>query len=302
MKRQRLWCFTQFDMDFDFKKLFEEKITQIRFLAWGRETCPETGREHFQGFVYFHNVQGNVGKLNKWFGSAHLSAAKGTLAENEAYCSKEENYVTLGDKPPGRGARTDIEAEVERVLTGNVTCDQLVLENPAFMHQYGRTMDRVEDIALRKRCRETMTVGTWYTGPTGAGKSHACFDDFNPETHYVKPLKDQWWDGYKGQEIVILNEFRGEIPYGELMALVDEWPHYVRRRGREPVPFLAKQVKVSSIMSPKECYSKYLEGSADMSEFDRRFQVTILPSRQNDLKCSEGNTEPQSKKPKPGAG
>jgi len=279
MKRQRLWCFTQFDMDFDFEKLFEEQNLQMRFLAWGRETCPETQRAHYQGFVYFHNVQGNIGKLNNWFGGAHMEACKGSLAENEAYCSKEENYKTLGVKPPGQGARTDIEHEVERISKGEITCDELVMENPSFMHQYGRTMDRVEDVCLRKRSRTEMTKGVWYTGPSDAGKSHECFKDFDPETHYVKPLQDVWWDGYKGQETVILNEFRGEIPYGELMAIVDKWPHYVRRRGREPVPLLAKVVKVSSILSPTECFDAQLCGSTDMAEFDRRFQVHVLQKR-----------------------
>lgn len=271
-KKCRLWCFTQFDLDFDFHELFDKK--QIRFLAWGKEVCPSTGRQHLQGFVYFHNQQGSMKNLNKMFGGAHLEQCKGTLAENEAYCSKEENYETLGEKPPGRGCRTDIDAEVERVRKGEITCDELCLENPSFMHQYGRVMDRIEDITLRGRWRNSMTTGIWYTGPTSAGKSHMCFVDYDPSTHYEKTLADKWWDGYKGQETVILNEFRGEINFGELMALVDKWPMKVPRRGREPVPFLAKVVKVSTIMSPADMWP-----GQPLEEFNRRFQVVNLKKR-----------------------
>ena len=75
-----------------------------------------------------------------------------------------------------------------------------------------------------------MTEDVWYYGPTAVGKSHNAFDGYDYRTHYVKCLKDDWWCGYKGQEIVILNDFRGQIDYSEMLQLCDKWPHTVKQR------------------------------------------------------------------------
>ena len=102
-------------------------------------------------------------------------------------------------------------------------------------HQYGRTLDRIEAIALRKRFRTEMTKRTWYTGAACVGKSHKIFEDFDPDTYFVKDLTVDWWDGYRGQPIVLLNEFRGEIKFSTLCALIDKWPMTVPWRGVGPI-------------------------------------------------------------------
>ena len=56
-----------------------------------------------------------------------------------------------------------------------------------------------------------MTEGYWYYGPTHSGKSHIAFEGYTPDKIYVKDLNVMWWDGYKQQDIVIINEFRGQL-------------------------------------------------------------------------------------------
>lgn len=272
----RLWVFTQFKRDaVDYAKLVEtDKST--RYVCYGDEICPRTGRPHHQGFIYMHNEVG-LKFVKRRLPGAHLEPALGSMEENEAYCSKDDYYHEFGDRPK-QGFRTDLDEQKERILAGEISADEVALENPMFYHQYGRTLNKLEDIALRRRYRTWMTVGKWFTGPTGAGKSHAAFEGFNPTTHYVKPLADQWWDGYTGQEIVILNEFHGQIEFSELMALVDQWPESVKRRSREPAPFLAKEVRVASIRTPEQVYGDIDQGRG-LDEFYRRFSVTNLKKR-----------------------
>jgi len=122
-----------------------------------------------------------------------------------------------------------------------------------------------------------MTTATWYTGSSGVGKSHACFQGFDPKTHYVKPLGPadlKWWDGYTGQETVIFNEFRGQLPFSELMDLIDKWPKSVSRRGREPVPFLATKILISSIRHPRDVYVN--QDGEPWEQFDSRCKVVTL--------------------------
>eukprot|EP00873_Tetraselmis_striata_P044649 jgi/Tetstr1/464913/TSEL_009647.t1 len=208
---------------------------------------------------------------------------RGTLRQNDAYCSKEDVYNHVGLKPYP-GARRDIEAVKDEILAGNITSDEVCLANPEFHHKYGRTLDRIEAIALRKRFRTEMTKGIWYTGPTASGKSHKVFDGFDPDTHYVKNLNEEWWDGYKGHPVVIFNEFRGQIKFSELLDLVDKWPKTVKWRNREAVPFLAKEIRIASIKPPEHVFARIVENEEEpWGQFQRRFTVINLRKRKSNV-------------------
>ena len=200
-KKSRLWCFTNYDLDFDYNKYMEE--TTAVYLAYGEETCPTTGREHHQGWVYFEQARGSIKGVAAQFATnkeagmqGKVLMCKGNIDTNADYCAKEGKLHEFGVKPkPGR--RVDLDTLKASIMDGTASVDEIAVEHPAAVHQYGRTLDRLEDIALRKRFRTWQTEGTWVFGPTGVGKSHYAFEGFNPETHYVHNLNDGgWWDNY----------------------------------------------------------------------------------------------------------
>lgn len=185
---------------------------------------------------------------------------------------KEPNpeFVEFGVLPK-QGKRTDLDEIKDQIMNGKKV-DDIALENPEMYHQYGRTLNKLEDIALRKRFRNWTTKGYWLYGGTGIGKSHVAFKNYNPDTHYVKNLNEDWWDGYTGQEVVIFNEFRGQIKYSELLDLMDKWPKTVKIRNRQPVPFLAKCVIITSALEPSEVYHN-LSGNDKLAQLTRRCQI-----------------------------
>jgi len=252
----------------------ENNEKQFKYLLTGREECPETGRVHWQTCVYFFNAK-SLEEVVKYFGkrNCHAEHAKGTVEENIAYCTKDENYKEYGSKP-SQGQRVDLTAVAEMIAKGK-TVDELTLENPALFHQYGRTLNKLEELRMRKVYRTEMTKGIWYHGLTGVGKSHIAFAGFTPETHYVLPNDNGWWDGYAQQETVIINDFRGRIPYDEILQLVDKWPMSVRRRGREPMPFTSKRVIITSSLTPGEVYHNR-DKSDSIEQLLRRFEVRRL--------------------------
>lgn len=89
---------------------------------WGRygmcqlEQCPTTHRFHLQGFLVLPRAQ-RLSFVKGIHATAHWEAAKGSLAQNEDYCSKETSRVpgtipvTWGERPENQqGKRTDLEA------------------------------------------------------------------------------------------------------------------------------------------------------------------------------------------------
>lgn len=284
MSKQRGFVVTNWNCDADvYQKLIDDK--KLRFIAYGKETCPSTGKEHHQAFLYFHNPKStgkrNLCKIGKMFGDVqcNVEPMKGSFEQNEAYCSKESELIKFGEAPK-QGCRGDLNEVKDMILKGDLKADDVALTDPHTFHQYGRTLERIETIALRKRYRTEMTSCTWYTGPSGAGKSHKVFEGYDPEKFFIKDVSVDWWDGYVGQEIVILNEFRGEIKFSMMCALIDKWPMTVPIRGRESVPFLAKEIRVACIKSPEDVYHRTASDDGEpWQQFQRRVVTVNLKKR-----------------------
>lgn len=214
------------------------------------EIAPNTGTVHWQGQITFKRSY-RLNALKKLHHRIHWEITKAIADAN--YARKIDSKVILDIDNRQQGKRTDLLEVRDRIMNG-ITVDQITLENPELVHQYGRTLDRLEDIYLRSLHRTEMTTGVWYYGPTATGKSHKAFENFHPDTHYVWKNDNGWWDGYKGQETVIINDFRGEISYNTLLQMIDKWPFYVKRRNRQPMPFLSKKVIITSSLAPDMIY------------------------------------------------
>lgn len=264
----------------------------VRYYCDSPETCPSTGREHHQFFVYFKHektITAAMKYLKKHLGfTSPVQICKGTPAQNRVYCGAED-YVcertgkTKAANPafeeygalPVKGKRVDLDKLKNRILGGE-RVDDICLENPQAVHQYGRTLDRLEDIRLRSVKRTKMTQGIWIVGPTNVGKSHMAYD-LAGEDCYTWCNDRGWQDGYTGQKAVVINDFRGNIPFNELLQMVDKWPYSVRRRGRPPMPFTSELVIITTPPShhPKNCYHNLCDGDS-VAQLLRRFDVREL--------------------------
>ena len=248
------------------------------FMAWGEEVCPTSGRQHLQSFVCMKKkmaLSAATRVIQKYFVGAHVEIMRGSLAQNEEYCSKEGQYTTWG-VPPQQGKRTDLDEVAEKIKAGEATPEQILEDDPMAYHQYGRTLEKLHQLQLRKKVRNWMTEGIWYYGPTGSGKSRKAFEGFDPDTHYAYPYETNgWWDGYAGQETVIFDEFRGQLPLNVMLRLMDRYPMNVQQRGKEPFPLLAKKIIITSCMKPDEVY-KDLASSDRLDQLYRRCEVERL--------------------------
>lgn len=251
----------------------EEEYEQLRnipcvYKLLGKEVG-KNGTPHIQGYLHFKNER-SFNATRKLMKRWHLDGCRGNIWENIDYCSKEGKYEEIGVRPK-QGKRTDLDAIKDDIMRGKKV-DDIVLEQPMIYHQYGRTLNKIEDLTMRKNYRKEMTKGIWYYGPTGVGKSHIAFEGFTPETHYVLPNDNGWWDAYTQQDTVIINDFRGEIRYNELLNLVDKWPFTVKRRNREPMPFTSKLVIITSSLKPEDVYHNRNDEDK-IEQLLRRFDV-----------------------------
>lgn len=274
----------RFLVDYVFKKLtmMTEKYC-MTYLVAGHEVCPTTGRTHVDFYYEYETprkITTEIKKFLKTFGGGwgKLFIANGSHGENFDYSTKEDReMITIGE-PITQGMRSDLKELVDSVKVGEVSTEEILLDNPIMFHQYGRTLEKAEDIYLRSRFRTIMPTAYWLWGGTGVGKSHEALHNYHPSTHYTWKDDNGWQDGYRQQPNVVLNDFRGELPYNQLLQLIDKWPYFVRRRNREPMPFTSERIIITSSLPPHKVYNKR-DVEDDLAQLLRRVQVIEVTTR-----------------------
>lgn len=240
----------------------------------GKEHAPTTGTPHLQGAVYFKSaktrsaITKGVGTGGRWFGM------RGTCQQCLDYCTKEDKDAAVWGEMPQQGERTDLNKLRDRIVAGEKV-DDIILAEPVVGYKYGRPAREMETIVRRQAWRKWKTELIWYWGPTGTGKSWHCFQGYSPETHYLKNGSDKWWGGYSGQDIVVINDFRGAIEFDELLRLNDHWPHNVSVKFQEDRPFVSKKILISSSLHPEEVY-RNRAANDKLVQFCRRAEIVHL--------------------------
>lgn len=269
-KRHPAWVFTINNYTEDDVKAVEN--VECQAITCGYEVG-ENGTPHIQGAIYWGSKNGKTcGATCKALGGrARVEPMRGSWEENLEYTTKEGNALRVEGEGPQQGARNDL-IGMKRKLDEGATLADLYEYDFGCAAKYSRAFKEYIDLKQRSQMRTEQTTCDWIFGPTGAGKSHIAFNSVDLSDTYIWKNDGGWWDGYEGQTYVIINEYRGEIPYGELLSMLDKWPHSVRRRCREPAPFVSKHVVITSSMHPRKVYWK-LNAKDSIDQLMRRVKV-----------------------------
>lgn len=269
-KQLRNFCFTWNNYPKNAKEILLK--LPYKYIVWGHE---DQGTPHLQGYCELEKrVRFNALK-KKIDPKIHIEDRMGTPKEASDYCKKEAEIIVEEGKISEQGFRNDVHDVRDKIFEGKLDVVTVLEQAPMFYHQYGRTLEKLQELRNLRVKRTWMTKGVWIYGPTGTGKTHAAMHDygeFNENTHYLWANDNGWQDGYQGQEVVIINDFRGDIPYNQLLQMVDKWPYSVRRRGKAPQPFLAKTVVITSSLRPNEVYNRR-NAKDSIEQLLRRFEV-----------------------------
>jgi len=99
-----------------------------------------------------------------------------------------------------------------------------------------------------------------YYGPPGTGKTKRAQHEAGPDAYWLSPPQNGslWWDGYNGEENVVIDEFNGHFcAQTFLQRVLDRYPMRVPTKG-DTVPLLCKRVWITSNVLPTQWYKKGL--------------------------------------------
>lgn len=263
----RAWCLTLWDQ----KALTMLEQTNPAYLVWGPETCPDTGKPHFQCYVYYNSPR-NLSAMQKKYYGHRCTPANGSPLDNKNYIvgpysknGKEKphnpNAVEVGTIPE-QGKRNDLRAFDEDIKAGKrgrelSECHlELRAKYPKLEHTLIYEDDEAKAIQLYKHGIKPYVYVRW--GKPGSGKSRYVYDKHKAETIYELNLgdgsaKSVWWDGYRGHEVIVINDFDGEIGFKYLLRLLDLYPFRMQIKGGH-VWRLCKYIYITANSPPEMWY------------------------------------------------
>lgn len=271
LPRSKNWVFTLNNPTIDSASALEELVTSgsATYIKFQLESAPGTGTLHYQGYIQLKNRLRLTGVKALIGNGAHLEVRRGTHAQADAYVEKEESRFIgvlqdgfarsgcFGVPTVGPGQRNDILA-LKRAIDAGSTDRELFDDHFATMLRHYRGVGVYKRLKLNPRRHLTECIVLY--GLTGTGKSYRANRTYPDAFHLRKPNGGPlWWDGYSGQETVIVEEFEGWISLNMFKLLIDENPLQVAVKGSH-VEFCAKRVIFCSNKDPRAWWPNATHG------------------------------------------
>lgn len=233
----RNWCFTLNNPGpLSTAKLLDGSL-KLHYAVWQRERG-KTGTEHLQGYLAFRE-RIRLSQLSKILYGAHFEIARGSPAENRAYCTKEETrigeIVEIGDfsQVSVQGNRSDLE-ELQTAFESGLTEEQYATDHFNHWLRYPKALSAYHEAKIKPRKTQQETSCVLLIGDAGTGKS--LYAEYLGANYGLGPVYRHslggFWDGYRGERVVIFDDFRGSsIPFGDFKRVVDRYPLRVGIKG-----------------------------------------------------------------------
>lgn len=222
LRRQRAknWVFTDFEL-LDHRKIYGDYIDIVSYVGWGEETCPTSGRTHYQGWVQFVHPK-EMHWVKRYFGcrKIHIEPCRGSPAQNETYCRKEGTFRSMGAFTT-QGARSDIE-NVKRMIDNGCGMLDVARSNIGLFMRYHKGFSKYDELVKKASTRTFREiVCTLVTGPTGTGKTRTAMGDGMGVYKIQGADIGKWWDGYEGERKLVIDEYANNVSIDKLLPVLD---------------------------------------------------------------------------------
>lgn len=218
------------------------------YISGQLESGSQTGYTHWQLLVCFKSKLRLAGVKSIFGSECHAEPSRSDAARE--YVHKEDTRIegtqfTLGQYPFRRNNSKDWDEIYQAAAAGrldDIPADVRLIHYNSIrrIHQ-----DNLQPIGIIKRVQV-------FWGPTGVGKSRRAWDEASLQA-YPKDPRTKFWDGYSGQENVVIDEFRGGIDISHLLRWLDRYPTIVEIKGSSTV-LRARNIWITSNLEPARWY------------------------------------------------
>lgn len=263
------------------------KSEYIKYCVYGIE-YGENETKHFQGYIQFKRSYAHS-RVKSILPRGHFEKTRNKPFSAIAYCKKgeqsKEEWDQLGIKGPNYGKNAQI-VEIGEPKKQGKRNDFLVVKDCI---KNGGTIDDIIEIATsyqsvrsaeillkykKPESRDYPKDVYWFYGPTGTGKTETALKECREKGKepWISADTLQWFDGYTGQEYVIIDDFRSHMcKYNFLLRLTDKYPLRVPIKGSYTI-WQPQVIYITCNKSPEECYTYQEKVRDDIGQLVRRIK------------------------------
>lgn len=214
------------------------------------ERGEQNGYLHWQLQIVFQRKV-RLGRLKELFGDdagTHFELTKSEAARE--YVFKEDTRVDgtqfeLGKYPFNRNSKKDWDDIWKSAKEGDMEKIPADIRVRCYSNLKKIEKDNMRPEPITRACRV-------YYGATGMGKSRRAWDEASLMA-YPKDPCTKFWDGYAGQENVVIDEFRGAIGISHMLRWLDRYPVCIETKGSGSV-LRARNIWITSNLHPEFWY------------------------------------------------
>lgn len=205
--------------------------TEEKFLVlcYGRETAPDTGTPHLQGYAVVR-APVRLAQLHREFPRAHWEVARSPEANCLRYCKKDKDFYLKDSRKPGK--RSDLDMAIEDLRRGGPgVCAR---RNPNAWVKFHKGLLSLQSWTSEQKDPVRPLEVAWCYGQTGSGKTYFIQTQEHEGGLWSSKNGLQWFDGYCGQSSVLFDDFRRTCAGFELswlLRLLDVYPLSVPTKG-----------------------------------------------------------------------
>ena len=284
--RRRNWIFVENNPTMSEQKFYDmlKSWTNVKYFIFRREKG-EKGTEHFQGYIEFSQPVGLMTLHNRSL-RTHFEQRRGSKTEARDYVLKVGKYADKADTVIGElmefgefvesGERSDLTAMMDAIKDGaSFTELSERFQSKYAVHMAWAEKYRQELLAeeFSNKIRDLEVTYLW--GDAGSGKSLHVVNKYGLKnifrmTNYGKNGRGELFDGYKGQDVIVFEEFRSSIALASMLNYLDIYPLELPARYQNKVACYTKVYIISNIPI-EEQYSQIREKQfGDWRAFRRR--------------------------------
>ena len=221
----------------------------------------------------------------------YVEPVRGTKRQLLEYLKKEGKHAEKGEKvlclknlenvEDNQGKRNDLD-DIEQLLENNMTPEQIF--NECF--RYRKYEKMIKAAYLSKRIQETPLIkemhNEYHWGASGTGKTYTYIkkcEEYSPDEVYI--CNDYSNSGGSGggfdfyannaAKVVILDEFRGNIPFHQLLSILDVYSRNQQHCRFQNTYNLWTSVIICTVLPPEKTYKNMVDDENRQTDTIKQF-------------------------------